>query len=211
MDVIADKGSRLTGALALVLVGASAAQAAEISAPSIRAFKPVADTYVTADQPRRNFGRTKALRADGAPQATVYLRFRMRKVEGKLESVTLLLHAESGARAFQVRRVREDDWREAQLTYRTAPKLSLRYAASRPVRRGKWSAVDVTPLFETDDDEQVSLAITTRSPVGVVFASRESKKGPRLVVRTERPEPDDVGDEPRKPYKPRIQVHSPAP
>lgn len=126
-----------------------------------------------------------ALRADGAPQTTIYLRFPLGKLKGDVTDVTLLLHAQAGARtSFQVRRVRQDEWRERGLTYATAPRLSLRYASSKPVRRGAWSAVDVT-AFVADDDERVSLAITTKSALGVTFASRESSRGPRLVIRTQ--------------------------
>jgi hypothetical protein len=173
------------GALSLAVALTAPAGGGNGRAAKIRAFRPVADTYVSATEPRRNFGRTMALRADGSPEQTVYLRFRIGMVKGDLADVTLLLHARSGARTtYQVRRVYEDDWRERLLTYENAPRLSLRYASSKPVRRGAWSAVDVTP-FIADEDEEVSLAITTKSARGVVFASRESGRGPRLVVRTE--------------------------
>jgi hypothetical protein len=151
---------------------------------------------VSAAEPNKNFGRTTALRADGSPQTTVYLRFRVKMLRGDITDVTLLLHAQAGGRtSYQVRRVREDEWRERRLTYENAPRLSLRYASSKPVRRGAWSAVDVTP-FVADDDELVSLAITTRSALGVVFASRESRRGPRLVVRTANGKGPDAPPEP---------------
>lgn len=173
--------------VAYVTLASAAAASGAAGAPKepdvIRAFSPHADTYVSAGQPVANFGRSTLLRADAAPQATTFLRFRLKQLSGDIESVTLLLHAQAGARAsFEVRRVREDGWRERQLTYANAPRLSLRYASSKPVRRGAWSAVDVTSFVS--DDEDVNLAITTRSRLGVAFASRESKQGPRLVVRT---------------------------
>lgn len=156
----------------------------------IRAFSPEADTYVTAARPETNFGSSRLLRADGAPRQTVFLRFRLRKLKGEITSVTLLLHAQAGARAsYQVRRVYFDEWRERGLTFENAPRLSLRYVSSKPVRRGIWSAVDVTS-FITDEDEVVSLAVTTRNARGVVFQSRESSHGPRLVVRTGREKQD---------------------
>jgi hypothetical protein len=188
VDVVHSKmRSKLVACGALVLAVASTAPAGAGGrrTAEIRAFRPVADTYVSAAQPRRNFGRTRVLRADGSPVQTVYLKFRIKQVKGDLADVTLLLHAQAGARTtYQVRRVREDEWREGRLTYENAPRLSLRYASSKPVRRGAWSAVDVTPFIANEDDE-VSLAITTKSARGVVFASRESRRGPRLVLRTE--------------------------
>jgi hypothetical protein len=150
----------------------------------IQALKPEADTYVSAAEPDRNFGSATVLRADGAPQATTYLRFRHPILRRNVVGATLLVHAHAGSRTgFEVRRVPQDDWRESRLTYVIAPRPSLRYASSTPVRRGNWSVVDVTP-FVSDGDDTITLAITTRSPLGVAFRSRESKQRPMLVVRT---------------------------
>jgi hypothetical protein len=171
----------------LALGVASSATAGTQQKPStdIRAFRPEADTYVSAALPQSNFGQMRVLRADGSPLITSYLRFRIKKLKGEIAGVTLLLHARRGAQTtYQVRRVRADEWREFGLTYENAPRLSLRYASSKPVRRGAWNAVDVTPFID-ETDGRVSLAITTTSPLGVVFASRETSHGPRLVVRTD--------------------------
>jgi hypothetical protein len=164
---------------------AGGASAVDRPPTRIRVVKPNADTYVTAAEPERNFGRAPVLRADGSPQATTYLRFRHTHLSRRVVGVTLLVHAHAGAQTgFEVRRVPQDDWREGRLTYATAPRPSLRYASSKPVRRGTWSAVDVTP-FMADGDDTITLAITTRSPRGVAFRSRESRQRPMLVVRTE--------------------------
>jgi hypothetical protein len=170
-------------ALALAAVGSGSA-GAELLNDELRAFRPEADTYVSAARPEANFGRARSLRAAGAPRQTVFLRFRLDELKGSITSVTLLLHAQAKTRtSYQVRRVYEDERRERGLTFENAPRLSLRYVSSKPVRRGIWSAVDVTS-FVTDDTGRVSLALTTRSPLGVVFESRESDQGPRLVIRT---------------------------
>jgi hypothetical protein len=167
-------------------VGVTSSAGAQAPMDELRAFRPEADTYVSAARPETNFGRSRWLRADGSPRQTAFLRFRMTPLKGRITSVTLLLHARRGARtSYQVRRVYEDEWRERGLTFENAPRLSLRYVSSKPVRRGIWSAVDVTS-FVTDDTTLVSLAVTTRSALGVVFESRESDQGPRLVVRTAR-------------------------
>ena len=175
--------------LVLGVTAAGVAGAKEEPSPELRAFRPAADTYVSEAQPERNFGQLHALRADSSPAATVFLKFRVEKLRGKITGVTLLLHAQAGARtSYQVRRVQQAGWREAHLTYANAPKLSLRYASSKPVRRAAWSAVDVTPFVDIEN-QRVSLAITTKSSLGVVFASRESNHGPRLVVRTDTQQP----------------------
>jgi len=173
----------LTAAAATACAAVLAGLAAAATDPyaGIRAFKPIADTYVTSSRPAANFGGSGVLRVDSAPQATAYLRFRPGKLKGEIESATLLLHT-SGARnaSYEVRLVSANRWKERRLTYSNAPRLSLRYTASKPVRRGIWSAVDVTPFVS---DEEVSLAVTTRGTRELVFGSRESKHGPRLVVR----------------------------
>jgi hypothetical protein len=174
-----------TTALGLALVATGAATAYSKPKPGeFRVFRPEADTYVSAAQPDRNFGGSQVLRTDSSPKQTVYLKFRLKRLKGKITSVTLLLHAQAGSRAsYQVRRVYRNEWLEREVTFENAPRLSLRYASSKPVQRGAWSAVDVSS-FVIDDLPWVSLAVTTRNPVGVVFESRESSQGPRLVVRT---------------------------
>jgi hypothetical protein len=178
-------GQLLAGTALALTVGAGGAGAAQPkSDDELRAFRPEADTYVSAARPETNFGRGRALRADASPRETIYLRFRLRRLRGEVTSVILLLHARTGApTSFQVRPVPDDDWGERLLTFENAPRVSLRYSASKPVRQGIWSAVDVTS-FVGEGGGRVSLAITTRGTRGVVFDSRESRRGPRLVVRT---------------------------
>jgi hypothetical protein len=168
-----------------VLPFAAAADAALADARTkIRALPPEADTYVTAEDPDRNYGRARVLRADGSPQATTYLRFRLKGRDRSIIGATLLLHTHTANRTgFAVRRVPNNNWLERELTFATAPKPSLRYASSKPVRRGAWSAVDVT-AFVADVDEAITLAVTTRSSDGVAFRSRESRHRPTLVIRT---------------------------
>lgn len=177
------------GPIALAIVAASAGTAGGASAAKgpgneFRVLKPVADTYVTASRPRANFGRAPVLRLDAAPETTAYIRFEPRKIRGTITSVTLLLYSNSSHRAaYAVRRVDDDSWRERSLTYANAPALSLRYVSARAVRRGAWTAIDVTSFVEYTNDDPVSLALTTRSTRALAFGSRESRYGPRLVVR----------------------------
>ncbi|HEX7254845.1 MAG TPA: DNRLRE domain-containing protein [Gaiellaceae bacterium] len=172
-------------AAASLATGASAAKAPKTE---FRALKPVADTYVTAARPRTNFGSAAVLRVDGAPEATAYLRFRLKGIPGEITSVTLLLRPVTAGRAsYAVRQVGEGHWRERRLTYVNAPEPSLRYASSKPIRRGVWSAIDVTSFVASAGSEEIGLAITTRGSRELSFGSRESQNGPRLVVRFERP------------------------
>jgi hypothetical protein len=145
---------------------------------------------VSSSRPRENFGRARVLRVDGAPETTAFLRFRLDGQEAEIANVTLLLHPTTAGRArYAVRRVYRNDWRERRVTYVSAPRRSQRYISSTPVRRGMWSAVDVTAFLERSDRE-VSFAITTRAAREITFGSRESRYGPRLVVQYNRGEDD---------------------
>jgi hypothetical protein len=191
-------GQLLSGTALALTVGAGSVALEPKPTTELRAFRPEADTYISAARPETNFGRLRTLRADASPRETIYLRFRLRELRGEVTSVVLLLHATKEARtSFQVRPVSDDDWLERELTYENAPEVSLRYAASKPVRRGIWSAVDVTS-FVDEGGGRVSLAVTTRGTRGVVFQSRESRRGPRLVVRTKRGGEDGKGGKGRK-------------
>jgi hypothetical protein len=184
------------GVFAVATTGiAGSAAAAKAPDPEIRVFKPVADTYVSAARPLTNFGSATVLRVDGSPEATAFIRFELKKIRGKTASVTLLLHSRTpGRAAYAVRRVSDDDWRERRLTYETAPQPSLRYVSSSVVRPGAWSAIDVSSFVRGGGD--VSFAITTYGTKQLVFVSRESRYGPRLVVRShEGDDKDDVEDD----------------
>jgi hypothetical protein len=178
---------------ALVTIAAATAvtgAAASPGQPEIRAFEPEADAYVSSSRPRTNFGRAPVLRVDGAPVTRAYLRFHLGGHEREIASVTLLLHPRTRGRArYAVRRVYRDAWRERRLTYANAPRPSQRYASSAPVRRGMWSAVDVTAFVERGDRD-VTLAVTTRGSRELTFGSRESRDEPRLVVRYANEEDD---------------------
>ena len=169
----------------VLIVAASAAGAAGgrvAGASDIRVFSPEADTYVTEAAPDTNFGRSLSLRASASPDTATYLRFRLETLPKRVSSVILLLHARTGTRTtYAIRRADTIAWRERHLTYTNAPRPSMRYAAAKLVRHGTWCAVDVTPIV--DGRTHVTLAITSRSRTGVAFYSRESRLGPRLVVR----------------------------
>ena len=188
--------SRITlVALAALVAAAGSSASTASSLDQFRVYEPVADTYVTAARARANFGRSRALRVDASPETMTLVRFRLKGTSASATSVTLLLRPAGPARArYAVRRVEDNEWRERRVTYATAPGPSMRFIASRPVRRGAWSAVDVTAFVSPGGGEEVTLAITTHATREISFGSRESNFGPRLVVRTDDGELDDVLD-----------------
>ena len=160
--------ARITLVALAALIGAAGSSAsAATPMDGYRVYKPVADTYVTAARARANFGRSRVLRVDASPETTAFVRFRLKRRRLRPRASRCSCVQEPGRARYAVRRVEDNEWRERRLTYATAPHPSLRFASSRPVRRGAWSAVDVTS-FVAAGDEEVSLAITThgrqRSP-----------------------------------------------
>jgi hypothetical protein len=151
--------------------------------PRFRAMRAVADSYVTESNNTANFGGARRLRVDGSPVSRAYVRFRTRYLHGEdVKQVNLLVFSRSGSRrGFRVRLVTAR-WREHEITYENAPRLSRRFIASGPIRAKVWNAVDVTPLVDREHEE-VSFALTTVAPGGLELASRESGlTGPRVVV-----------------------------
>ena len=170
----------LTATTVLAAVAAGTASAREKPPPALQVFGAAADTYVTAARPGANYGHALTLKA--GPRTTTFVRFDLKQPASESATVVLLLHAQSGQRAaYQVRRVAQVSWGERRLTFANAPKLSSRYTAGRQKQQGAWNAVDVSAFVA--GRARVSLAVTSRSPSGLVFNSRESKLGPRLVVQ----------------------------
>jgi hypothetical protein len=99
-----------------------------------------------------------------------------------VKQVSLLLYSRTRSKAgYQVRLV-EESWRESRITFANAPPLSSVIVSSGPLRAGSWKAVDVTSLV-SGDEKGISFALTTVSPKGAEFASRETGlRGPRLIV-----------------------------
>ena len=99
-----------------------------------------------------------------------------------VQHVSLLLYGMTRSRAgYQVWLIRER-WRERRITFANAPGLPPAFIASGPVRPRAWKVVDVTSLA-VGEEKRVSFVLTTKSPKGVEFGSRETGlHGPRLVV-----------------------------
>ena len=176
-------------ALALGLAGVSRVNAKSgslltSSEPNERAFKPVADTYVNAEYPFRNYGRSKKLRTDATPHLYSLIKFDLRAVDGPLERAQLAIYAHTGSTlGIRVHEVSDTGWEEAIVTYESAPALGDVVSASGRFSRDSWVIVDVTSLVEARNVE--SLAITTTSNTSIRLSSRENEAFiPYLIVET---------------------------
>ena len=159
--------------------------------PRIHAVRAKADASVSEASPRRNYGQTRQLIVDGSPVVRTYLRFDADLRSEDIKHVSLLLfnlrRSQSG---YKVQPVYER-WSERKITFANAPKLAPPYVASGRLTGRSWKVVDITSLVV--GEKGVSLALTTTSPQGAMFASRETRKrGPRLVIE-QRPEETTTG------------------
>ncbi|MDX6645208.1 MAG: hypothetical protein QOK40_935, partial [Miltoncostaeaceae bacterium] len=165
--------------------GATPAAADGSPAPLVRrSFQPVADTYVNASEPTRNYGRATRLRLDGDPRRRAYLRFDVRGLAGPVLRATLRVYATSTSRRpFSVFRVAGPPWAERAITHATAPAVAGRAVdGSGPVVAARWVALDVTSLVRREGP--ASMALVTVSATAVALASRESGTPPVLVVES---------------------------
>jgi hypothetical protein len=151
---------------------------------------PVADTYVQADQPGTNFGRSTGIRVDGSPVTNGYLRFNVSVPAGEVVTkATLRLYtASSSGSGFTVHAVASTTWGETTTTYSNAPAIGAQVAASGSYPGGAYVSVDVTPVVKGSG--LVSMAIRRTSTSSNTYRSREaSSNRPQLVVASAAPPP----------------------
>jgi chitodextrinase len=171
--------ARLPARFALFVVTALVLLLAAVPQASAATFGPVADTYVDASNPSTSYGSGTALRLDGSPLRTAYLRFDVQGVSD-FSSATLRLYVASNTSSgFDVRPVAGDSWSET-MTYDTAPAFGGVVASSGPVAAGTWVDLDVSSLVSSNGP--VSMALTTDGSTAIRLDSSESANPPELIV-----------------------------
>jgi VanZ family protein len=140
-----------------------------------------ADSYVTAASPTRNFGSRRRLIVDPSPRTRSLLRFDVDETCDLVTDATLRVFARKGRRArFAVRRI-GNEWDEGTITHRSVPVSEGTVRRSSPVRRGRWTSADVTPLV--GQRQEVSFALSSKNR-RLVFGSREGPRDPALTLKT---------------------------
>jgi Concanavalin A-like lectin/glucanases superfamily/Bacterial Ig-like domain len=144
---------------------------------------PAADTYVSADARKANFGTATELRVSGSPEQVSYLRFGV-SVAGTITRATLSVYANSASAAgFDLRSVNKTNWNETGLTYNNAPSYSSTITGSSgPLVAGVRATVDVSALVRSNG--AFSFALTPRSAPAIALGSRESANPPLLLIET---------------------------
>ena len=162
----------ILGLTALLVGGATLASASPTLTPP--RYKPAADAYVTAADPRANFGRARVLRSGKSPAARAYIRFDLTSLaDATITKATLRLGSFSRNGRFAVR-VAGSGWSERRITMRNAPRPG-RVIASVKARRGLLS-INVSKAVTAG--KQVTFVLTSTKPLR--FQSREAGSTPRL-------------------------------
>jgi hypothetical protein len=170
-------------ALVMVAVGVAGLVATRLRQPVEAVVTPVADTYVSTAHPDANYGTEPNLRADATPKIRSYLRFRLPELSGRIVRAQLRLWSPTGDLAgYSVQTVTSNRWAERDITSRSRPARDTSVARSGPFGPGTWSSADVAGL--TDDSQELSLVVTTRSSHSITFDSREGPNRPQLVIWT---------------------------
>jgi hypothetical protein len=144
-----------------------------------------ADAQVRSHFPNRNYGGGDRLRSRvraGDNQRTL-LRFTLPNLAGKVQSVRLRLYVRDRSDKGGVVRRITGSWSEGSVTWNKAPALNPavvgRIGSTGPV--GRWVSVPLL-LSGLKSGQKVELAIVGASSNGAWYASRETGKGPRLVL-----------------------------
>ncbi|MGB0387624.1 MAG: DUF7594 domain-containing protein [Ardenticatenaceae bacterium] len=152
------------------------------SGASMFTFTPVADTYVNASNPNRNYGSSSALRTDASPEINSYMRFDVQKLTGFIESATLRVYANSGSTiGYDLHHLSDNSWGESSTTFNNAPAIGSILAPSGAFSSNSWTEIDVTNVVT---EGQISFALSSTSNGAVSYASREGANPPQLLIVT---------------------------
>jgi hypothetical protein len=150
-------------------------------------FAPVADAWVDANAPTKNFGTSTTMTADASPLRVIYLRFVVSGVGDRVVSgatLRLTVDSSSGANSASggtAHRV-PDPWQEATVTYRNRPAVDAGALASLGAVALK-TVVTFDVTAAVSGDGVCSFAVDTSSKDDVRYLTREAKTGkPDLVV-----------------------------
>jgi glucose/arabinose dehydrogenase/PKD repeat protein len=150
--------------------------------PTASTFTAVADTYVSAAEPARNFGTRSTLRTDNAPDIRSYLRFNLTGLGGEVLGATLRVFAVSGnTLGVDARGVADTTWGETLLTYGNQPGMGAVAGSSGRITANTW--VDIPISTQGITNGAFSIGLSSPSNTATSLASREAgANAPRLIV-----------------------------
>ena len=145
-------------------------------------FNPMADAFVKAKWPDRNYGHKRKLKTDGSPILNSYIRFQATGIVGTIVSARLRIHVLRGNPEGLFVHSVSSGWDERTLTYNTQPDLGSVVGVSGPVADETWFEVSLSIL--PGKDGILNLALTSAHRKAIRLYSRESPTPPRLIVET---------------------------
>jgi hypothetical protein len=154
---------------------------------------PLADTYVSADATRENYGTSSQLYVDNGPEELhTYLLFSVPESDGVVERATLRLWVTNGTADGPEVYLSDTEWQEGQTTWANRPaRQGTMIADLGPVSAG-WLEIDVTTVVSGGGF--YSFLLLPDGADGLDFDSREDGNPPELVVEYQRdgvdPPPD---------------------
>jgi hypothetical protein len=154
------------------------------SAASNLTFVPVMDSYVSSDNPARNYGSAATLRVDGLPVVRTYLRFRVQGINGPVTQATLRIFAKSAASTGVVaNNVSNNTWTESTINHNNAPSIGNELGSSGSFGADVWISINITGYITGNGT--YNLALTTPDGASIRLASRESgANAPQLIIQT---------------------------
>jgi hypothetical protein len=156
-------------------------------------FGPVADAYVDLTLPTTNFGDSKRLVADGAPERRSFVMFDVNGLTAPVTAATLRLRVGDAGNSASpdggTLATTSTDWLENEITAANAPTgVGAVLDTLGRVYRDSWYELDVTSAFTDPANANGAIAfeLTSLSRNGAYYDSRESgADAPQLVVTTE--------------------------
>ena len=147
-------------------------------------FPAAADASIRRAHRRRNYGRSKRLRADARPRESFVVKFAVSGIAGrKVKAAKLRLYVADGSSSGGIVRRVSSRWRESRVTWRNAPSVvgASRAVRKRAVKRGRYVAFDVSRIVTKDG--MYSVRVSSRARDRVAYNSRDAKRNrPQLVV-----------------------------
>jgi hypothetical protein len=162
------------------------------TAAAVTSLTPVADVYVDANVPTRNFGTSAHLTVDSSPARLAYLKFTVPALAGTVTAARLRLHTRDTSNAAspsggRVAAMSVTGWSETGVTYANRPASGATLATLPAVTRNTWYEVQVTPAVRAvgTGGGTVSLAMSSTNANSAYYDSREAGTlSPRLVITT---------------------------
>ena len=180
--------------LALLVAAAGIVPVRASLADTSTTLAPDADARVESANPRRNFGSSSTLVADGSPATASYLRFAVPESVTDVTRARLRLYVSDSSSGGAILYPAADNWTESGVSYENRPaRTGPEAARTGAVSSGRYVELDVTSLVTGPGT--VTFELAGANGDGVDFKSRNSTTNrPELVVDSGTPPPPPPPD-----------------